>query len=313
MIYDLFRSRQQSIIYLLSDNLKAGVIMTVIYIDTLFFLNLVINYLLLLSTAKLAGAEISRGRIFLGGMFGALYAVAAFLPGAGFLTTITGKILSSLIMALIAFCGKNKLLRLTLLFWAVSFAFGGCVFAVNLLSGGPAGFESGIVYAPVSSRTLLLSVGISYVLIALVFKGSARHGGIKKEITKTIAFLEGRKIEMQTLLDSGNTLTDPLTSRPVIIAEHSTVNPLLPFRLRHIVDGRAASRPVETMENLALLGEARLFRLIPYKAVGIDSGMLLALKPDNIIVGGESRKGALLAISPNRLSDGGNFTALSGI
>lgn len=38
----------------------------VLYIDTLFFLNLIINYLLLLAAARLSASGFSRGRLALG-------------------------------------------------------------------------------------------------------------------------------------------------------------------------------------------------------------------------------------------------------
>ena len=59
--------------------------MTVIYVDTLFLLNGVIDYLLLLAAARLAGEPLARWRFALGGALGGLYAVAIFLPGCAFL------------------------------------------------------------------------------------------------------------------------------------------------------------------------------------------------------------------------------------
>ena len=50
--------------------------MTVVYIDSLFLLNLIVDYLLLLATAKLAGEGICRPRLALGAAVGALYALS---------------------------------------------------------------------------------------------------------------------------------------------------------------------------------------------------------------------------------------------
>jgi len=54
---------------------------TVIYLDTLFFLNAVMDYLLLLCSARLAGEQLHRPRMALGAAFGGAYAAAAVLPG----------------------------------------------------------------------------------------------------------------------------------------------------------------------------------------------------------------------------------------
>ena len=55
--------------------------MAVVYIDKVFVLNLSIDYLLLLTAARLTGAPLQRGRLLCGAAMGALYAVAVFLPG----------------------------------------------------------------------------------------------------------------------------------------------------------------------------------------------------------------------------------------
>ena len=59
--------------------------MTVIYVDTLFLLNAMVDYLLLLAAARLAGEPLTRLRFLLGALLGGGYAVAIFLPGLAFL------------------------------------------------------------------------------------------------------------------------------------------------------------------------------------------------------------------------------------
>ena len=59
--------------------------MTVVYLDELFLLNFVVDYLLLLSSARLAGEPLHRGRMALGAALGGIYAALLFLEGLGFL------------------------------------------------------------------------------------------------------------------------------------------------------------------------------------------------------------------------------------
>lgn len=59
--------------------------MTVVYIDALFLLNFVVDYLLLLCAGRLAGEVLHRGRLALGAALAGAYAAAVFLPGMGFL------------------------------------------------------------------------------------------------------------------------------------------------------------------------------------------------------------------------------------
>ena len=55
--------------------------MDVIYIDRLFLINLLIDYLLLLLSARVSGLALRRWRYLLGALLGAAYAVLTLLPG----------------------------------------------------------------------------------------------------------------------------------------------------------------------------------------------------------------------------------------
>lgn len=55
-----------------------------------------------------------------------------------------------------------------------------------------------------------------------------------------------------------------------------------------------------------------VFACCPYRAVGVDRGLLLALKVDSLNLGGKERGPLLVALSPTPVSDGGGYRALIG-
>ena len=69
---------------------------------------------------------------------------------------------------------------------------------------------------------------------------------------------------------------------------------------------------LETLERLGRQGWQGRCRLLPYQAVGVECGMLLALRLDGARVGTEDYGKLLLALSPTRLTDGGGYHALIG-
>ena len=77
--------------------------MTVVYIDLLFLLNLIANYLLLLAAGRMAGAVLIRWRIGLGAAAGALYAALIFLPGLDWLAAWPCKLAAGVLLALVAY------------------------------------------------------------------------------------------------------------------------------------------------------------------------------------------------------------------
>ena len=81
--------------------------MTVIYVDTLFLLNTMVDYLLLLASARLAGEPLARLRFALGAVLGGLYAVAIFLPGMGFLARPLYRGAAAVLMVLSFVQGTN--------------------------------------------------------------------------------------------------------------------------------------------------------------------------------------------------------------
>ena len=280
--------------------------MTVIYVDTLFLLNALVDYLLLLGAARLAGERLRRLRFTMGAVLGGGYAVAIFLPSGAFLQRLPCRLAVLALMSVAAYGGSRRLLRQSLLFLALSCALGGGVLAVSLLGGRGLTLSGGVVYSAMDIKTVLLSAAGCYAAVTLVFRGLARHTASAGELAAVRLALDGRSVELTALRDTGNTLTDPVAGIPVLVAEGALLLPLLPPGT--LMAGELAD-PVACMERLRDGPLAGRVRLLPYRAVGVERGLLLALRPDGLWVNGE-RRDMLAALSPTPVSDGGGYGAL---
>lgn len=277
-----------------------------VYLDSVFVLNALTDYFLLLATAQLAGVPLRRRRFVLAAMLGGLYAAAVFLPGGGFLSAPPGKLLSGCVMALAAYGWDKTLPRLMLLLLLVSCGFAGCVLAIGL-TAGEFPVRQGIFYTDVDLQVLLLAAGGAYIVFSVVFRAAGRQA-VQGTLTTAEAALEGRCVRLKVLCDTGNALRDPVTGRPVLVVWGGAVRELWPPELRPFLTERALLRPAETMALLPFW-RAR-FRLVPYRAVGVQSGLLLAVRTDWCRIGGRRWDDLLLALSPTELGDG--FAALWG-
>lgn len=268
-----------------------------VYIDEVFLLNAIVDYLLLLSAAKLAGEPFRRLRLALGAVLGGLYAAAVFFPGLEFLAHPLCKLAAPVGMTLLAFGSSRRLLRVSLTFWGVSAAFGGGVLALQLFLGAPAVLDL---------KTTLLAAAGCYLFFTLLFRRSARHTG--GELAPVRLELEGRACRITALVDTGNTLTDPATGKAVMVAEGE--------KLRDLFPAGECPAPAELQDPAAALerrkGESRRWRLLPYRAVGVPWALLLAVRVDRAQVGGEDYGPILVALSPTPVSDGGGYSALIG-
>ena len=281
---------------------EGGAAMTVVYIDSVFALNALADYLLVYAAAQLAGARLRRGRFLLAALLGGAYAAAVFLPGLGWLSLLPVKLSAGVLMALAAFGGEPRFLRLTLLLFAAACGFAGCVLALGLAAGQRVPMENGVFYTNVDARVLVISAAAAYLVLTVVFRAAARRRGCGGLLVPVTVAFQGRSAALTALCDTGNALRDPVTGRPVLVAAAERLNALWPPELAAELTPEALRAPSAVMERLAERSGARL-RLLPYSAVGVESGLLLAVRLDWASVNGQRRERLLLALSPTPVGD----------
>lgn len=260
--------------------------MKTIYADSLFITNLVIDYLLLLASAQVCGTVLKRRRYLLAAAVGSVYAVAVYLPGLGALAHPVMKLIAGLIMAYIAYYREARRVKCAMIFLAVSAAFGGFLWAIELAGGRPA-FDT---------RALVAAFAACYVVMTAVFRrqgATADRPRVKAELS-----LAGKKSEFFALVDSGNGLIDPISNLPVMVICPHAAAPL--FGVAPAVLHTDAVKLIERAGEIDALRSK--LRLIPYSAVG-GGGMLAAFKPESALIDGEARE-ILAAISPEVEGDG---------
>ena len=277
--------------------------METVYVDSLFALNMIIDYFLLLCSAKVCGVPLRRGRYVLAAALGAAWAVLTVLPGPAYFSSGPMKLALAGFMAVIAFGGERKLLRCFVVFLAVSAAFGGAVWAASMLAGNP---FPGRLYIPVSLRVLVLSFALCYCAVSLVFRRAAKKA--EQELVGMTVGMQGRTTAFTALRDTGNSLFDPISGCAVAVAEASALIPIFPPEAAEALLSPDPSKAVESLS--ALPGYESRFRLIPYSAVGTSYGLLAAFRPDFVEIGGAEQKGLLIALAPSHLSEGGEYSAI---
>lgn len=278
--------------------------MKVIYADEVFLLNLLVDYLLLLVTARLAGCAVKRRRIWAAAAAGGLYAVAAAVGGR-FLSSLAVKLLMGGLMAAAVFGVSARLARLALLFFSLSAAFAGAVMAGAMIRGEGVGSAYVGAVSPVS---LLAAFAAFYALFTAAFSSLARRklrGG-----TAPLALTwGGRTVTVTALLDTGNALRTPSGGLPVTVCALEAVEPLLPREAAAIL-----RREADVSQALLALSRAGIsgFFPVPYAAVGNPGGILAAFRPDGARLGGRALDCAV-AIDPAGAGQGQGYTAIVGV
>ncbi len=282
--------------------------MTVIYIDRVFVLNLAVDYLLLLCTARLAGVPLRRWRLLLCAVLGAFYAVAVFLPGGEILACALCKAVVGLLLSYLAFRPVPHCWRLMALFFLLSGALAGLLLAVGLAAGSPGVLFRRLYYAQINWPILLLTTAFMTMLLHLVFRQGARHGG--GEIMIVTVSLHQQLRQISVLYDTGNTLREPGTGQPVLVLEQAALVSLWPTEIQTILTSKLP--PEEKMVLLHQKGAGTDFTLLPFRSVGNASGLLLAVRSDYISVEKKKYPRTLVALAEGPLNDGGGYVGLWG-
>lgn len=277
--------------------------METIYIDSLFFLNLIIDYLLLLVTGRICSARLRRGFIALGACIGAVYSVMVVFPRMGFLAQLPCKAVFAAAMVLAAYRNEKHLMRCFIVFLAVSAAFAGAVYAVSGFGGTGPGKG---LFVRVSPKVLLLSFAVCHCVLSLVFRRSADKA--EREKVKVYITLGDSSIELTALSDTGNGLYDPISGCAVCICQGTQLAGLFPEECRgHL--GQA-----DALEMFRLLSETEFcrgrFRLVPYSSLGSPSGLLPAFRPDSISINGKPCPSLMVAVTPMKLCADGEYSAI---
>ena len=252
-----------------------------VYLDVLMLLNFGVDLLLLWGSNKLSGYPPGGIRPILAAVVGALYAGACVMPGCGFLGSSVWRFVCLGVMSVIAYGLNASALRRGALFVFLSMALGGIVVVVG----------RGDIWSLLASAVIL---GVMCLF------GFQRKAGKTEYATVFIRHKE-KKIQMMALIDTGNTLKDPVTGCGVLVADTRAAYALLQL------DQTDLQHPIETVSR----GKHPGLRLIPYCAVGQPSGMLLALRVEELRINGRESN-QIVAFAPNPIGQGSGYEALTG-
>lgn len=288
-----------------------------IYGDIIFVENLLMNYLILFSTAKLTKSRYKKINILLASVAGAIYAVFYYYPGFEYLYTWFLKIIFSLFIIVVAFnpYTLKEFCRKILVFYIVSIIFGGAAFGIYYLINGVKFAYKGIFYIdsfPV--KLLLASILLAYIFVR--FSWGYIISKIKREkvLLDVSIIKEDKKAYLVALLDTGNSLTDPITNLPVLVAEYEAIKELLPSEIQRIFEENKENNLNAIASVLSRSEWITRFRFIPFNSLGVENGLLIGFKPDGIRIEDNSGKNfirdIIVAIYNKKLSRDGEYSAL---
>lgn len=271
------------------------VVILEIYLDVIFLENFLMDYILLLLTGKILQRQGKRLRLVAAGLFGSLYTVGwyifpLFTEGNAdtvrfFLLGQVVNLVVAYVMLLMAFSlvtGVEKIIFL-FTFYGLAFAMEGIL---RWLTGLFPTLEK-CRYPIVTTLGMFCFGG----MFLKNFTEAIKERMIRKDCSMPVLIRVGEKmISCRGLMDSGNSLFEPISKRPVVIVEG------------------------QLLEKNQVKIPAKGFFVIPYHAIGTEKGILKGVLADELEVLGEQgekrwRK-VMLGVYEGKLSAKGEYQVI---
>lgn len=210
-----------------------------LYVDSLFLINFIMNLCLLYLTDRSVGRTATRPRLLAGGAVGAFcFLIPFFCRGNILLRVCAGATAGLAAMILLTFRVKRigafariagKLTKYTFLLG------GGVLFFENILGRLGAGPDTSI-------SVIIVGILLTWALASRIDKRNEEH------VCEAVLKNKGKSIRVRALIDSGNSLVEPISKKAASVLDKSAF--------------------------VELYDETEAFRAVPFHSVGRAHGML---------------------------------------
>lgn len=224
-----------------------------IYIDVLIILNIYVNYFLLKTTSKLTHTPLKTWRCLLASFYGSLYSLMILAPPIPVSVTIPIKLTAAISITILAFglCSCSRILKNIIAFFTVNFIFGGFMYFIYAwIKPDSMRFANSFFYIDFSLLVLLITTALLYVLVCLIKRITIKNDYYNWRL---IIRSGTRIINLDGLADTGNSLIDFFSGKPVIICNREDIGSI----------------------------KAKI-RLIPFSTIS-ENGVIPVFKPDEVV------------------------------
>ena len=282
-----------------------------IYIDVLFLLNLILDYIILVTTVFLNGTKAVKPRMIIAAISGALYSVIIFFPTLSFLNMIIFRMLASAVIVAIAFEFKNlfNYIKNLLTYYIVNAVYGGGIYAFYNFTvlGSKMNYSNGVYYIDLPLWAVIVLAFVFYWLIKLftkIFDGRITQKNIRKI---EISFLSS-KITVDALFDTGNSLCDPISLMPVMLVQTDRFKNKLGSSILNMIESNDST----FLPTLHSAYPELKFRVIPFKDITGNKTTIYAFKPTKITDVEKNKElgDMLVGLISTKLSEDMSYTAL---
>lgn len=252
-------------------------------------------------------------RLILAAVTGTIYFMVAiitqymnYIPLINIIAHISLNIITALIMVKVAFKGlcKGKYMKAVIYLYLITFITIGTTLSIFYISGGSP-FRAGM-------QRLLTGIFVLFVLGNLGWRLFQQYTTPEEYYLPVRVFCGKKELNFTGLIDTGNSLTDPLTGAPVIVINKEEVVSLISEDIqKELLDNED---PLQIMDIFSKSEIGHRIRVLPFSDLGQEHGLLIGVRPDLIELKYRDRtikiQRGILALSKHRLDEDNHYQAL---
>lgn len=287
------------------------------YVDILLFENFIINYIILNFTSRYSKLKTTRIKLAIAAFMGAIYIFIIFFPSVEIFFTLLMKIAVSVLMIIIAFTPDKfrVFFRLLGIFYIISFALGGAAFGLFYFMGKGNVINGAFYIKDFPVSLLITAFAVGYILLNYCWgfiQNRLMNDNFKYDVTIELG---DKQVKFEGILDTGNSLKDPITNYPVIVVEYRVLSDILPPGISNIFTDDKRDMDLTKLYELENRDDwiCRV-RIIPFTSLGKRNGMLIGIRPDNVKLSNKENiveiKDVIIGLYNNEISKHGEYRAL---
>ncbi len=294
----------------------------VIYADIVFLVNLIMDSFILLLATILLKKKKNVFLIIFGGFLGSF--LYCFLMFNAYLSQFYNPITSLftiIIPQLIVFKPKKlkDFFKEFLIINICSFLIGGLTTALFFYTNAKNYLGEMLSFSVenFSIKLLLFSCSSTYIFIKIYRLVLTKKMKKQQHIIDTTIKKNSQKVTFKSLVDTGNTLKEPISNKHVIILEFDIFKNFLPNELKLLFYEKNDNDITKIYEALDKTNDVDFlynFRLIPFKSIGNENGVLIGVKVPEVELFEENKthklKDIFVGIANFKLTTSEDFNAL---
>lgn len=236
-----------------------------VYVDLVFLLNLIFDFLILLTTSVVLHRRTSYKRLLLGALVGATSIFFLFLKLSTLMLFLLKVVISiGMLIATFGYHNWKQFMREFSYLYMVSIVMGGFLYFLNVQFSYQ---QEGLVFY---HRGFSINVIFLFIFSPIILYTYVKQGKKREELYDQIHLVQfryrGKTYAWNGFVDTGNHLKDPYFHRPVILVEKDKID---------VGGGKKIYIPYDTANHHAML------ECIPITSVTVDG----ILKKRKILVG----------------------------